>query len=131
MRSQEVPVIAIPPSLALLLSKKHGNVMITPFQQKVFAATCLVPAGKVTTYQQIARRIDCKSAQAVGQALKRNPYAPTVPCHRVVATNTKTIGGFSGQRQGEHITRKKNLLLDEGVEFDSEGRVVSSCFHVF
>ncbi|GKZ00722.1 hypothetical protein MPSEU_001024100 [Mayamaea pseudoterrestris] len=118
--------------LALILSSSSNQRTnkLTPFQVKVYTAVCLVPAGRVVTYQQLARHINCRSAQAVGQALKRNPYAPDVPCHRVVATN-KLLGGFFGQRNGAELDRKKQMLLDEGVEFDMEGRVECKCFHVY
>lgn len=83
-----------------------------------------VPCGSVTTYAELARALDCQSAQAIGQALKRNPYAPQVPCHRVIRTD-HTIGGYAGQTDGEKLATKLRLLDEEGVKFDSEGRLVS------
>lgn len=71
-----------------------------------------VPAGATITYGELARRIDCRSAQAVGQALKRNPFAPEVPCHRVVAADGSMCGYF-GKRKGEMIDRKRTLLEEE------------------
>ena len=71
-----------------------------------------VPAGATITYGELARRIGCRSAQAVGQALKRNPFAPDVPCHRVVAANG-TIGGYFGQCSGEMVERKRKLIEEE------------------
>ncbi len=84
---------------------------ITDFQRRVYLALLEVPRGETVTYGELARRIGCRSAQAVGQALKRNPFAPHVPCHRVVAANG--IGGFHGQRSGEMIERKKEMLRGE------------------
>jgi methylated-DNA-[protein]-cysteine S-methyltransferase len=98
----------------------------TPFQTKVYEACRRIPRGKVSTYGSLARGIGCGSAQAVGQALRRNPFAPEVPCHRVVASD-RAIGGFSGQRGGAEIHRKVALLREEGVGFDAEGRVDASC----
>ncbi len=86
---------------------------ITPFQRRVYLALLEVKEGETITYGELARRIGCRSAQAVGQALKRNPFAPLVPCHRVVAK--EGIGGFHGERQGEIIAKKKHLLEQEGV----------------
>lgn len=86
---------------------------ITPFQRRVYLALLKVKKGETITYGELARRIGCRSAQAVGQALKRNPFAPLVPCHRVVAK--EGIGGFHGERQGEMIAKKKHLLEQEGV----------------
>lgn len=71
-----------------------------------------VPAGATITYGELARRIGCRSAQAVGQALKRNPFAPEVPCHRVIAANG-SLGGYFGEREGEMIDRKRRLLNEE------------------
>ena len=88
----------------------------TEFEMRVYKALSEVPAGKVTTYALLAASIDCGSAQAVGQALKRNPYAPKVPCHRVITSNL-TIGGFAGRTSGCDLVRKKKLLAREGVFF--------------
>ena len=85
---------------------------ITPFQRKVYLELLNVPAGETISYGELARRIGCRSAQAVGQALKRNPFAPYVPCHRVVAKDGSLCGYF-GQRDGEHIERKRELLIEE------------------
>jgi methylated-DNA-[protein]-cysteine S-methyltransferase len=70
---------------------------------------------------------------SVGGALKENPFAPEVPCHRVIASN-KYIGGYQGEWTGpasgdeskERARRKRklDLLRDEGVEFDSQGYLV-------
>ena len=71
-----------------------------------------VPAGSTITYGELARRIGCRRAQAVGQALKRNPFEPEVPCHRVIAANG-SLGGYFGEREGEMIERKRTLLNEE------------------
>ena len=85
---------------------------ITPFQRRVYMELLNVPAGSTITYGELARRIGCRRAQAVGQALKRNPFAPDVPCHRVVAADG-SIGGYFGEREGEMIDRKRKLLEKE------------------
>ncbi len=90
----------------------------TAFEQKVYNAINRIPQGRVSTYALIGKAIGCKSAQAVGQALKRNPFAPEVPCHRVI-TSTLTIGGYSGATSGEKIKRKLKLLASEGVRFEN------------
>lgn len=87
---------------------------ITEFQRRVYLALLEVERGETITYGQLARRIGCRSAQAVGQALRRNPFAPDVPCHRVVAADGG-MGGFHGEREGEQIERKRRLLEAEGV----------------
>ena len=85
---------------------------ITEFQRRVYLELLNVPRGETISYGELARRIGCGSAQAVGQALKRNPFAPVVPCHRVIAKDG-SIGGFDGQRTGEKIEKKKRLLEAE------------------
>ena len=95
---------------------------VTPFRRKVYEALLEVPQGCVTTYGLLARRVGCGSAQAVGGALRANPFAPDVPCHRVVAADL-TAGGFCGCRAGEPILRKIALLQAEGVPVDGAGRL--------
>jgi len=94
----------------------------TVFEQRVYDLVSSVPTGKVVTYAEMARELDCGSAQAIGQALKRNPFAPEVPCHRVIKTDL-TIGGYSGKTEGPKLKRKLSLLSGEGVEFDQEGKL--------
>ncbi len=96
----------------------HTRVMrstcITPFQRRVYLELLRIPSGETISYGELAQRIGCRSAQAVGQALKRNPFAPQVPCHRVVAADG-SLGGYCGQRTGEKIERKQRLLEEEQV----------------
>ena len=94
------------------------------FRRAVFAALCRVPAGQVTTYGDLARAVGCRSPRAIGQALRHNPFAPLVPCHRVVAADL-SLGGFNGQRQGPELERKRQLLLAEGVE-TTAGKVIQT-----
>ena len=63
----------------------------------------------------------------VGAALRNNPFAPYVPCHRVVASNM-TLGGFLGEwgtenKEGSQCSRKAEMLAKEGVLFTQEGRL--------
>lgn len=85
---------------------------ITEFQRKVYLELLNVPCGETISYKELGLRIGCRSPQAIGQALKRNPFAPDVPCHRVIASNGD-IGGFHGERSGEMIDRKRQLLEEE------------------
>ena len=88
------------------------SAVITPFQRRVYLELLNVPAGETITYGELARRVGCRSAQAVGQALKRNPFAPLVPCHRVVVADG-SIGGYFGERDGKQIKRKRALIEAE------------------
>jgi len=82
----------------------------TIFQKAVWEAARKVPKGKVTTYAAIAKLVGRpKAVRAVGNALNKNPYAPAVPCHRVVKSDG-SLGGFAGG-----VKKKKFLLEKEGV----------------
>lgn len=127
---------APPPAAQLLLkSRIAASPQHTPFQKSVWLATLQIPAGRVTTYNAVARHLRCSSPRAVGNALRRNPFAPHVPCHRVVAADA-TLGGFRGKvarRDGEGVTllEKRSLLRREGVKFDARGRVLGTPFSGF
>lgn len=90
----------------------------TDFQERLYAACKRIPKGKVTTYGTLAKVLE-SSARAVGQGMKRNPHAPVVPCHRVIASDLE-LGGFSGQwgNESSEVCRKRSMLSAEGVLFD-------------
>lgn len=98
----------------------------SPYEKRVWTALCRIPRGCVTTYGLLSTHLG-SSPRAVGNALRRNPFAPDVPCHRVVATGM-TLGGFKGRwpRNGEGITldEKMRLLRSEGIRFDDKGKVL-------
>src|SRR5471030_2994746 len=78
------------------------------FSQRVWAMTSTIPAGRVATYGDIAHKVS-GHPRAVGQALHRNPYAPGVPCHRVVGSDGKLTGFAQG------LGKKRKMLLAEGI----------------
>ena len=83
---------------------------VTPFQRRVLMAAAGVPAGKVVSYGEIARRIgQPRGSRAVGQALGSNPIPIVIPCHRIIAAGGK-IGGYGGG-----LARKRKLLRLEGA----------------
>jgi len=88
--------------------------MPTAFETKVYSFCSKIPKGKVSTYKSIAEAMGTKAYRAVGQALRKNPYAPKVPCHRVIASDG-SIGGFMGKHQGPSIKKKITMLKREGV----------------
>lgn len=94
------------------------------FRERVYKITSQIPIGFVATYGQIAKLAgNSKAARAVGMYMKTNPFAPHVPCHRVVASD----GGLTGFSAPGGIAKKKQMLLDEGVRFVGE-KVDHSCF---
>jgi len=66
------------------------------FNQRVWNLCKRIPKGKVTTYKLISEKLGTKAYRAVGNALRKNPYAPEVPCHRVVNSDG-SVGGYKGK----------------------------------
>lgn len=79
----------------------------TPFQQSVWGELLAIPYGHTVSYGYIAQRLRCRSAQAVGGAVGRNPIALIIPCHRVVGSD----GHLTGYAYG--LDRKQWLLSHE------------------
>lgn len=87
------------------------------FNEKIYSLLKKVPKGKVTTYKILAEALGTKAYRAVGQAMRRNPYAPKVPCHRVVKSDG-SIGGFSGSLnpKSKEVKKKIRMLRKEGID---------------
>ncbi|KAK3711724.1 hypothetical protein LTR37_009501 [Vermiconidia calcicola] len=102
------------------------EVTITPYQTRVYALLAQIPEGKVSTYASLSKALG-SSPRAVGGALRRNPFAPRVPCHRVVQADGY-VGGFNGDWQkapsGLNQVMKLEILAREGVRFDEKGMLV-------
>lgn len=81
----------------------------TAFQKRVWTALLTIPYGETLSYGEIAQMVGCRSAQAVGQAVGRNPIALIIPCHRLIAAN----GQLDGYAYGTEI--KKRLLELERI----------------
>ena len=70
---------------------------IPEFHRRVYAITRAIPPGQVRTYGEIARELgEPGASRAVGRALGLNPFAPVIPCHRVLAAGGRS-GGFSAE----------------------------------
>ncbi len=79
---------------------------MTPFQKKVYDFVKTIPKGKTATYKEVAVAVGHpKAYRAVGNALNKNPFAPAVPCHRVIKSDGSP-GGFA------HGAKKKIQLLE-------------------
>ena len=84
----------------------------TKFQLKVWAFLKKIPRGSVKTYSQVAKGIGKPLAvRAVANAIGKNPFAPKIPCHRVIRSDG-SLGGYSGKGG---IKTKKLLLKREGI----------------
>lgn len=88
--------------------------MVSEFAERVYAAVSRIPEGRVATYGQIAELAGCPgAARAVGNALHVNPFAPKVPCHRVVAADGSLAANFGCGGPSVQYSR----LQSEGVVF--------------
>ena len=84
----------------------------TKFQLKVWAYLKKIPRGRVKTYAQVAKAIGKPLAvRAVANAIGKNPYAPKIPCHRVIRSDG-SLGGYSGKGG---VKTKRFLLQKEGI----------------
>ena len=85
----------------------------TEFQLKVWAYLRKIPRGSVRTYSQVAKSLGKPLAiRAVANAIAKNPYAPKIPCHRVIRSDG-SLGGYSGKGG---VKTKRFLLKKEGIK---------------
>ncbi|MEJ1126977.1 methylated-DNA--[protein]-cysteine S-methyltransferase [Variovorax sp. CCNWLW225] len=85
---------------------------VSEFHQRIYAIARRIPPGQTRTYGEIAAELGDKGlSRAVGQAMGHNPFAPVVPCHRVLAAGNKP-GGFSA---GGGALTKLRMLDIEGA----------------
>jgi len=89
----------------------------TSFNEQCYALLRRILKGKVTTYKDLAQAMGTRAYRAVGNAMHTNPYAPRVPCHRVVKSDG-SIGGFASGTK-----RKMQMLAAEGIKI-REGKIV-------
>jgi methylated-DNA-[protein]-cysteine S-methyltransferase len=84
----------------------------TPFQRRVWERLRTVRPGEISTYGALGRGLGT-SARAVGGACRANPIPLVIPCHRVVGA--AGLGGYSGERAGDGVEKKRWLLAHEGA----------------
>ena len=95
----------------------------TDFQQSVWELLMKIPQGQVVTYGEIAKQLNCKSAQAVGGAVGHNPISILIPCHRVIGAN----GGITGYAGG--VDKKQSLLkIEKAVYGQGVSRIDTAGF---
>lgn len=85
---------------------------LTKFQWKVLEVTAKIPIGETRSYKWVAQKVGSpKAFRAVGQALKKNPYLITIPCHRVIRGDG-SLGGYagsSGKKKAELLVAEREL----------------------
>ena len=85
----------------------------TAFQLKVWAYLKKIPRGTVVTYSAVAKGVGKPLAvRAVANAIGKNPYAPQIPCQRVIRSDG-SLGGYSGKGG---LKTKRFLLKKEGIK---------------
>lgn len=121
-----VPVRHAVQRIVALLAGAHDDLLdlpldmdgIAPFHQRVYARARAIPPGRTITYGELAADIgEPGAARAVGQALGLNPFAPVVPCHRILAAGARS-GGFSAPGG---VDTKLRMLLIERASFGAPG----------
>ena len=131
-RFPDAPEGAAPPDVEALMTRIRGLLEghrdtlldvpldmtdVPAFNQRVYEIVRAIPPGRTLTYGEVAQRLgDPGAARAVGQALGHNPFAPVVPCHRVLAAGTGP-GGFSAEGG---VATKLRMLQIERAQLGSE-----------
>ena len=84
----------------------------TKFQLKVWNYLVNIPVGTVKSYKEVAIYLKMpNAARAVANACAKNPFPPSIPCHRVIRSDGK-LGGYSGPGG---LKTKLKLLKKEGI----------------
>ena len=91
----------------------------TPFMKSVYLTAMQIPFGSVCSYYDLAMLAGFPNAyRAVGSAMRKNPIAILIPCHRIVAKD----GSMPVSKAGLQI--KKRLLELEGIAFNEQDKVL-------
>jgi methylated-DNA-[protein]-cysteine S-methyltransferase len=124
----DAPEIGPPPAIAAVIARVQRLLQgerdamddvaldydgVPPFHQRVYEAARAIAPGRVKTYGELARELgEPGASRAVGQALGHNPFAPVVPCHRILAAQGAS-GGFSAE--GGARTKLRMLEIERAV----------------
>jgi len=93
--------------------KNKSAIKLTKFQWKVLTVTAKIPLGETRSYKWVAEQIGSpRAVRAVGQALRRNPYPVTIPCHRVIKSDG-SLGGYAG---GSGKKKAELLAIEQEIK---------------
>ena len=95
------------------------------FNERVWELTKKIPKGNISTYKLVAEALGSKCYRAVGNALNKNPYAPIVPCHRIVSSNGHLHGFAYGLKAKQEMLEKEGLLIKNYKIVDFEKKLYS------
>jgi methylated-DNA-[protein]-cysteine S-methyltransferase len=124
-RDPPAAIVAVANRIRALLQGERDSLLdvaldmagVPAFHQRVYEITRAIAPGRTLTYGEVAARLgEPGAARAVGQALGQNPFAPVVPCHRVLAAGT-AAGGFSAEGG---VATKLRMLLIERAQLGAE-----------
>lgn len=89
--------------ISINMSKQH---VVTKYQERVYAALQQIPEGRIASYASMARALK-SSPRAVGGALRVNPFAPVIPCHRCIASTGVSLRDFIRQHMLTRAVRRR------------------------
>jgi len=110
---------------------KFDLARLPEYSRKVLSFLLKVPVGYVTTYGALAKAVG-GGARAVGNVMASNPFAPLIPCHRVVRSEF-SLGGYGGEVFGEGVRTKFAILQreDRGFKEPTKIKVDGAVLSVF
>ena len=95
------------------------------FNEKVYRLCKKIPFGKVSTYKEIAKKLNCKAYRAVGNSLNKNKYPDKIPCFKIINANCK-LGGYS-----KGLKEKIRRLKKENIEINNNKIDLNKYLHKF
>lgn len=100
-----------------------NNTDLSDFTKDCLKSLLQIPHGKVCTYQAIAEHLGSNACRAVGSAIGRNPFAPIVPCHRIIRSNGE-IGGYAfGSKKKVALLKSEGIQIENNKVTDLESRL--------
>ena len=91
------------------------------FSDRCYKLVSLIPKGKVSTYTEIANALNSKGYRAVGNAMAKNPNLISIPCHRIVKSNSMVGGYVLGTNKKVKLLKREGVAVRNGkiVDFDN------------
>ncbi len=97
---------------------------LSKYAQSVLRLTSLIPTGYVTNYGALAK-VAGGSPRSVGRVMATNPFAPLIPCHRVVAADM-TLGGYGGGLETKwRILQKEDREFEEPIKIEINDKILN------
>ncbi len=131
--NKEKPIL----SKEILEKLKIDDNIFTSFDKKVYEETLKIKYGNISTYSEIAKKIDINNENNinnkfrslhVGQSLSKNPFLILIPCHRVIAKNND-LKGFAAKLKNKIklLTIEETPLYDKFISFNEIKNINNRC----